>query len=91
MNCRAAAVTPSLHVGNEAPFPHLVASSVDGALSAIDAGLYVLVASGDLALEVLVASGADPDVAAEQVHRALHGLERCPTPDEPATPKEPRC
>lgn len=83
---RASAVTPSLHLGTDLPYPHLAAETVDAAVAAIDHGQIVVVPTPELATAVLDALGADPATARRQVDRALHGLPSA-EPPEPHRPE----
>lgn len=71
---RAAAITPSLHLGMELPVEHTIAQSVEQAVRIIDAGGIALVTDTDLALAILRELGMANAEAGSRVRRAEHGL-----------------
>lgn len=86
----ATAVTPTLYLGTDLPYPHTVATRLTEALATIDAGARAVLGDAELALQVLLALGAEPAIAERQVHRALHGLTATPKAPTPyATPSTP--
>jgi hypothetical protein len=70
----AAAVTPTLHLGTQAGFPHEVVETSHDATAAIEGGGCVLVACAEVALTTLIALGGERAAAEQRVRRAEVGL-----------------